>query len=146
MWQYNPYTNSWIQVANFGGTAREGASAFVLNGEAYVCCGFDNAYNYDVWKYSPGLDVGINEVLFPNAIHMMYPSPTTEALTVVVTDKFKNGSISISDIEGKIVLQQNMSNQTESHINVDFLKQGVYTVSLIEHSKIITSKKIIKTN
>ena len=60
------HQNAWFHLGKFDKDfqtkyelkdKKNGVYAFVLNGEAYVCCGFDNAYNYDVWKYSPGLDV-----------------------------------------------------------------------------------------
>lgn len=54
-WEYDPSTNSWTQIADFGGGFRYHSSAFTIGHEAYVGCGEDNAHNYtnDFWKYIP---------------------------------------------------------------------------------------------
>ncbi len=143
MWQYNPYSNLWTQITNFGGSAREGASAFVLNNEAYICCGFDNAYKYDVWKYTPSLDVSVHEI--ENVIQLIYPNPTKDNLKIVLSDKYKNSIVTVSDINGKEVILKKMGYVSEAIIDLNSLKQGVYTVNIIESSNIIATKKIIKT-
>lgn len=39
VWAYNITTNTWVQKSSTGFQARFFASAFVLNGKAYVGCG-----------------------------------------------------------------------------------------------------------
>jgi N-acetylneuraminic acid mutarotase len=52
-WAYDTTSNTWTQMANFGGVARKGAFAFVLNGLAYVGAGYNGAYLADIWAYDP---------------------------------------------------------------------------------------------
>ena len=146
MWQYSPYTNSWIQISNFGGSAREGASAFVINNEAYVCCGFDNAYKYDVWKYTPGFDVGIAETKQKNVIQLVYPNPTKNELTILLYENLNDGIISICDINGKVVHTEKLSDCSEKSINIEHLEEGVYFVTIKSSNNISSTKKIIKIN
>jgi N-acetylneuraminic acid mutarotase len=56
-WSYDPALDSWTQVANFGGTARDYSVSFVLNGKAYVGLGRDAAsFKKDFWSYDPVAD------------------------------------------------------------------------------------------
>lgn len=54
-WEYDPATNSWTQIADFGGGPRYHSSAFTIGNAAYVGCGEDDATHYtkDFWKYVP---------------------------------------------------------------------------------------------
>ena len=56
-WEYDPSTNTWTQKADFGGPARRGAVAFVVNGKGYVTSGWSatGLYN-DLWEYNPIAD------------------------------------------------------------------------------------------
>ena len=58
LWAYDPATDQWTQKADLPGPRRSRASAFVLNGQAYVGCGLDSAGNRlgDFWRYDPGSD------------------------------------------------------------------------------------------
>lgn len=53
-WKYNQGTNSWIQVADFGGNARYAAPAFAIGTNGYVGTGYDQvAPRYqDFWEYN----------------------------------------------------------------------------------------------
>jgi len=52
-WRYNPATNVWTQIADFGGTARYGAVGFSVNGYGYIGTGFTTpSYAQDIWRYN----------------------------------------------------------------------------------------------
>jgi N-acetylneuraminic acid mutarotase len=54
-WEYDPATNTWTQIADYGGGQRYHSSAFVIGNAAYVGCGENNSggYTKDFWKYVP---------------------------------------------------------------------------------------------
>lgn len=54
-WEYDPATNSWTQIADFGGGLRYHSSAFTIGNAAYVGCGENGSSEYtnDWWKYLP---------------------------------------------------------------------------------------------
>lgn len=54
-WEYDPATNSWTQIADFGGGQRYHSSAFTIGNAAYVGCGENGSHSYtnDWWKYVP---------------------------------------------------------------------------------------------
>jgi N-acetylneuraminic acid mutarotase len=56
-WMYDPETNEWTQLAEFGGTARYNAVGFSIGSKGYVGTGYDgDNYNSDFWEYDPSND------------------------------------------------------------------------------------------
>jgi N-acetylneuraminic acid mutarotase len=56
-WEYDPETDTWKQLNDFGGTARYNAVAFSINNKGYVGTGNDGSnYNGDFWEYDPSTD------------------------------------------------------------------------------------------
>jgi len=55
MWEYNPTTDKWTQVDNYGGGVRMCSISFYTHNTAYVTCGVTtgNALTADLWKYTP---------------------------------------------------------------------------------------------
>lgn len=50
-WEYDPATDVWTQIADFGGTPRYSALGFAIGSRAYVGTGFDgDRYNSDFWE------------------------------------------------------------------------------------------------
>ncbi|MGM0613859.1 MAG: cadherin domain-containing protein [Bacteroidota bacterium] len=57
-YEYDPETDSWSQVSDFGGTGRSGSVAFVIDGFAYVGTGKDDGGSKkDFWVYDPSNDI-----------------------------------------------------------------------------------------
>jgi N-acetylneuraminic acid mutarotase len=53
-WKYDVTLNTWKKMADFGGTARTGAMAFVIGTKAYVGTGQDDTDALkDLWEYTP---------------------------------------------------------------------------------------------
>ena len=81
-WQYDPSTDSWTQIADFGGGKRYHATAFTIGNWAYVGCGEDGAdeYHNDFWKYSP-----IVNTWFPS--EELPGNPRRGAVSFVINDE-----------------------------------------------------------
>lgn len=57
-WKYTPATNKWTKLPNFPGKIRTDATAFTVNGKAYLVGGAQKTDNgnddlTDVWEYDP---------------------------------------------------------------------------------------------
>lgn len=54
-WCYDPQTNTWAKVADFGGSARSSAVSFAVEGKGYVGMGGDagSTKPKDFWRYDP---------------------------------------------------------------------------------------------
>ena len=53
MYKYDPSTNSWTQINDFGGSARKEAVGFTMGEQAYVGTGDDGVKRSDFWQYEP---------------------------------------------------------------------------------------------
>lgn len=54
-WEYDPATNTWIQKADFAGTARTDAVGFSIGGKGYIGTGSEHIstdYYKDFWEYT----------------------------------------------------------------------------------------------
>jgi N-acetylneuraminic acid mutarotase len=53
-WKYDPATDSWTQVADYGGTGRTQACAFTIGNFGYAGTGMGSSgFKKDFWKYDP---------------------------------------------------------------------------------------------
>jgi N-acetylneuraminic acid mutarotase len=80
-WEYDPNTNAWTRVADFGGTARYNTIGFAIDSKGYVGTGYDgDTYNSDFWQYDAGTN-SWNEI-------KSYPGQKIEGgLAMVVSGK-----------------------------------------------------------
>jgi hypothetical protein len=67
-YRYETATDSWKPMANFPGAARYGAMAFVINGKAYVGCGFNGNTLQDFYQYDPSTNQWSSKASFPGAV------------------------------------------------------------------------------
>ncbi|TAG59292.1 MAG: hypothetical protein EAZ27_00830, partial [Cytophagales bacterium] len=68
-WSYDPITDRWTQIADFGGTARSSCFAFALNGNGYVGGGkTDNGCSDEMFVYYPSSNSWGSYGLVPKAL------------------------------------------------------------------------------
>ena len=74
----------------------------------------------------------------------IFPNPTSESFTIQSSQLVSETSVSLYDIQGKLVFCENVLPQNEKfRMDVSFLKNGVYFVK-ITSEEIISIKKLIK--
>ena len=58
-WQYDPASDSWTQIADYGGGAHYHSSVFVIEEFGYVGCGENemSLYTTEFWKYIPQVNI-----------------------------------------------------------------------------------------
>lgn len=66
-WQYDPGSDSWTQIADFGGGERYHSTAFGIGEFGYVGLGENNLdeYTKDFWKYIPQINIWVPLADFP---------------------------------------------------------------------------------
>ncbi len=145
--EYNPTTNSWTQMLNFPGTPRANAVAVACpNGRAYMGTGYDSLFRNDWWEFDPTTN-GVNENQLTENMLNIYPNPMVDVVTISL-DGFLSGSnekwsVSIFDLNGRIVRQIDMTNATTLQIERREMGSGVYLVQLISATRGAVTKRLI---
>ncbi len=79
--------------------------------------------------------VGVKEEFEANIALSVYPNPSNSQFTVIIPQNNQTIQAVLYDVQGKIVLTQDLKNNSEvinqQHINVSFLPKGFYTLSLV---------------
>ena len=77
----------------------------------------------------------------------MYPNPATDNIMVnyiASNDKENNIQIQLTDLLGRVVLQQPIANKGSQKIAIDKLSPGLYFYTIREHNNITLSGKLVK--
>lgn len=92
-WQYDPGTNSWSQIADFGGGYRYHSTAFSIGNYAYVGLGENHlsAYKNDFWKYIPLINTWVQVANFPGEARRGSCSFVIDDLGYVGTGQTESG-------------------------------------------------------
>ena len=123
-----------------------------------MCCGYGNG-SYAVWADGvliPGMTGGqftssdnkkfavnasataVEEAVVNNL--RMFPNPTSSEVNLNFENTVNEAVIRVSDIQGRIVISQNISNVNFHKMDVSQLANGLYTVSINADGKITTEK------
>jgi hypothetical protein len=135
----NDYLNS-VVVDVFGNTYVTGlfcSPTMVFGTTTLTNVGF-----CDIFLGKLNNDVGINEFHKPNSISI-YPNPSSDKLIIDFQsiNDLKNITVSIYNIQGKLLLQQAIK-QTQIEINISSFAKGVYIIKVYNDNNIMVSKFI----
>ncbi|MBA2610991.1 MAG: T9SS type A sorting domain-containing protein [Bacteroidetes bacterium] len=90
-------------------------------------------------RIATSTSISQNQILFGNGIKV-FPNPASNILNVEMNER-EASEIQITDVTGKIILNQMIENKTT--ISVEKLINGIYFVNLVDKGKIISTKKIV---
>ena len=141
VWEYNYYTNSWIQRSDFPGVGRKYAVAFSIQGIAYVGTGFDGAFHDDFYAYSGTAGVsGIKELKSIS----FYPNPTNSVIQITSIQNDLTG-YRIYASSGVLIADKLFDAGGKYVINLeDYTKiPGIYMIQIKGSNQDYPLKKII---
>lgn len=98
--------------------------------------------NYSVTATSTNTLLAVNQVAAPSA-YAVYPNPASTVITVSNKANVGITSISLSDLNGRVVKQNTIDNVATTQVNIADLATGVYMMK-INSKEGSTIKKIIK--
>ncbi len=135
---YNPSTDLWIQMANFGPGRRRQAVAMTIGYNGYAGLGTSNSpYFNDFWEYNPeivtktSIPAGDNFSVFPNP-----------ASNYFIIEGSMIEEIEISDVYGNLYFnRKNLSNS--SSINIQEYANGIYLIKVKSKVGVMTKKLIV---
>ncbi|MFZ4402296.1 MAG: T9SS type A sorting domain-containing protein [Bacteroidales bacterium] len=95
-----------------------------------VTCGFPDTTTLSIKNY---------EKIIPNI--NIYPNPATSNVTINLQQltHLQNTTVSIYDIQGKLLLQQNIT-QPQTELNIASLAKGIYVVKVNNNKQSLVSK------
>ena len=96
---------------------------------------YSNEINVDILS-------NINELENNNALVKVYPNPNNGLFTLKIDALFTQAALFITDITGKHILQQNIT-QTETQLNLLSYPKGMYFYHINIENKLITGKIIL---
>jgi N-acetylneuraminic acid mutarotase len=142
-WEYDPATDSWLELPPHPGTSRWAPASFILNNAVYIVNGLtevpdlgyvevDEVYKYQLAPVSNTTEIELT--------YDIYPNPASTFIQVNTRINFQaDDKIEIRDITGKLVT----SMPAQSQVNIEGLPVGTYTFTLKTKEASMT-KKFVK--
>lgn len=149
-WRYDGGTDTWLQFPSHPGSSRWAPASFIINDEIYLINGAETpAYFYPntSFKFNLGTAVANIDELGSNELVSAYPNPFFDGLQLDVSaiSKFENKRFEIINPLGQIILSKDFETETIEKLDLSFLDQGVYWVSIYSSDKRISNQKIVKS-
>lgn len=90
----------------------------------------------------PAAALGVSE--FDSSLIAMYPNPANNEIKIDLTGtELTEYRISIADISGRVV-ETNVYKELNTTLDVSELASGIYTVSIIDGNRVLSTTKLIK--
>lgn len=146
---YNPVSDSWTSATSFPGKARFMSVAFVINDEAFVGLGASYwsppVYEKDIWKFTPDdLTTSSEDEVLANNKLSISPNPCSDIISVKSSFSIKNGSITITSIDGSTIIKETNLQGETFNILTSSLEKGLYLISLMENGELVERIKFVK--
>ena len=106
-----------------------------VNGELYITNGSSVSKLVDTSLSTPSLNE--SEVT-------IFPNPATNELYIKNNNNLALQNISIADLTGKVVFNQDIQNIDSNAVNITSLAKGMYLVTVETQSGLTATSKIIK--
>ncbi|PWL32892.1 MAG: hypothetical protein DCO96_00645 [Fluviicola sp. XM-24bin1] len=135
--QYNaPVAGDW-QANTVDLSAYDGMSDVVIRFE------FQSAYGNNLFLDNINVDE-LSSVSEEDAVAFaIYPNPASDNFTVKL-DESTEASISMIDVQGKVVASQNVAGQSSTQVDVTALAPGIYTVLVSSENGVATKKVVVE--
>ncbi|NVN93664.1 MAG: T9SS type A sorting domain-containing protein [Bacteroidetes bacterium] len=124
--------NCFVTGSFVGATATFGS--IILNHDTVIT-------NHDIYIANLGLPTGINELHNEKLALNIYPNPATSKLTINLQQQtiLQNTTVSIYDVQGKLLLQQSIT-QPQTELNIASFAKGIYVVKVNNDKQSMVNK------
>ena len=121
-YEFDPATNVWTQVADFGGVKRYYAASFAIGGKGYISCGLDIAHvmHNDLWEFIPagGVVGGFGTLITSPNITICSGSSTQLSASGLISYSW-SPAVGLNTTSGSIVITGVTSTTTYSVSGID---------------------------
>jgi N-acetylneuraminic acid mutarotase len=136
-WQYNPQTNSWKQLTDFPFETKRGVAHFTIDNCAHIVTGLDE--NFQRLNTHQTYCVEQTDTTSPLCL---YPNPSTGVFALQVKGEQTITSISILNLLGKLVYQNELSTNYYL-LDLSCLDIGCYIIHVNLNSGASIVKKLV---
>ncbi len=145
MYGNNMATGLWVTDGTDGGTTQivtaiTAGIPYVFNGTVFFS-NFSSAEGYELWSFTPGGSVGIDEAVVTTDVPGVYPNPANTELLITNYELQIGQPVQIFDISGKLIREERISS---NRIDVSELANGFYFLALNTAGKIQPQKFIVQ--
>ena len=116
-------------------TSPNGFNMLAFGNEVYIPAYF-GSQGVEFCKLTPSLS---NEEWNVSNVMKVYPNPTNGIITVNVADEWVDGELSVTNLQGQIVLQSKLNSVNEL-LDFSELHSGMYLLTIQKEDKIVTHK------
>ena len=106
-----------------------------VNGELYITNGT---------SVSKLVDTSMSTISLNESEVTIFPNPATNELYIKNNNNLALQNISIADLTGKVVFNQDIQNIDSNAVNITSLAKGIYLVTVETQSGLTATSKIIK--
>ena len=144
-WEYDPTTNTWVQIQDFFGMARRYLVAFTIGNSAYVGLGTNGTNFKDFWEFDYLLSANERD----NELVQLktYPNPATDYFTVDfsnIPEQIKPNGCEFQLFSGTGQLIKSIAFMTNNlHVDATHFERGIYFYQLVYNGASVKSGKII---
>jgi hypothetical protein len=138
VWEYNPATNTWLQMEDFPGAGRRFSVGFTVNERAYFGLGTNGINFNDFWAFDRFAGLNETELLAFDA----YPNPASEQITILKHIEQKL-NYQIIDQLGRIV-NEGLLDEMHTSVALGELQQGTYQLVVRDENGKQNQRTIVK--
>ncbi len=139
VWYYNPFLVSWSAGPNMPAAGRKGGMSCIAGDRFFYSCGINvsDVRLKETWVIDVpvGLKENDSEINFS-----VYPNPCNDK--IFINPSKENYTFEITDITSKIILSE--QNKNSNSIDISTFEKGIYFLRILEGTKQVGIKKIIK--
>jgi Secretion system C-terminal sorting domain len=114
-------------------------------------------YYFGIQNISPANTTGVQALFIDNLVisqllssndvvfnkFLIYPNPVKNSISISNSENINVKSVSISDLNGRVIKTENFSNVSDIKVNVSGLSSGMYLMNINSDQGVVT-KKIVK--
>lgn len=140
-WQYDPVSNSWLELPPHPGIARWAPGSFVIGDSVFLIAGQTEDVQpdeRDVWMFNFNAIAGIDELSQQGATLKLFPNPVKDVIQIETNIKVEE--VIVTNVLGEVVSK---SASVSNGLSVAGLPPGVYILN-VNGGNGTSSKRFVK--
>ncbi len=148
-WRYDESNDTWLQLPSHPGKSRWAPASFIINDEIYLINGAETpSYYYPntSFKFNLNNAVGLSENATDHQLSI-FPNPFLSEVKIDLSSFSgkQNLSVVVYNTLGQKVFEQNIEDENNTTLNLDFLEKSVYLIEVDSNGQKLANIRVIKS-